>query len=143
MSKHYMSINKTHIKLKIKNESTIVDEKNHRVIHIIDWALDAPDLMNNLCWMIRKDDRLNFCGRAKGVAVCHPEDKFDPEIGKKMARAIAESNAYHNAATRIRKHLVQLNTIVNQLSNIGADFVIKAKNIEIHNKEYQDSLIEK
>lgn len=143
MSKHYMSLNKTHIKLKIKNESTIVDEKNHTVIHIVDWALDAPDLMYNLFWMIRNDDKLNFCGRAKGVAVCHPEDKFNPEIGKKMARAIAESNAYHNAATRIRKHLRQLNTIVNQISNIGTDFIVKASDIELHNIEYLGSLIEK
>lgn len=142
MSKHYLSLNKTHIKLKIKNESTIVDEKNHRVIHIVDWVLDAPDLMSDLFWTIRTD-KLHLCGRAKGVAVCHPEDKFNPEIGKKMARAIAESNAYHNAATRIRKHLRQLNTVVNQISNIGADFIIKAKDIELHNKEYQDSLIEK
>lgn len=138
-----MSLNKTHIKLKIKNESTIVDEKNRSVIHTIDWALDAPDLMYNLFWMIRNDDKLNFCGRAKGVAVCHPEDKFDPEIGKKMARAIAESNAYHNAATRIRKHLRQLNTIVNQISNIGTDFIVKASDIELHNIEYLGSLIEK
>ena len=138
-----MSLNKTHIKLKIKNESTIVDEKNHTVIHIVDWALDAPDLMYNLFWMIRNDDKLNFCGRAKGVAVCHPEDKFNPEIGKKMARAIAESNAYHNAATRIRKHLRQLNTIVNQISNIGTDFIVKASDIELHNIEYLGSLIEK
>lgn len=142
MSKHYLSLNKTHIKLKIKKESTIVDEKNHRVIHTVDWVLDAPDLMNNLFWMIRNDG-LDLCGKAKGIAVCHPEDKFDPEIGKRLSRAIAESNAYHNAATKIRKYLVQLNTIVNQVSNIGADFIIKAKDIEIHNKEYQDSLINK
>lgn len=140
MSNRYMSLDKTHIKLKIKNESTIVDEKNHRVIHIIDWMLDIPVLMSSLFWAIRKDG-LDLRGRAKGVAVCHPEDKFNPEIGRKLARAIAESNAYHNAATRIRKHLRPLNTIVNQISNIGADFIIKAKDIEIHNKEYQDSLI--
>ena len=140
MSKFYSSLDKTHIKLKIKKESTIVDEKNHRVIHIIDWELDTPDLINILFWGIHKDE-VNLYGRAKGVAVCHPEDKFDPEIGKKLARAIAESNAYHNAATRIRKRLRQLNKIVNQISNIGADFIIKAKDIEIHNKEYQDSLI--
>jgi len=142
MSKRYLSLNKTHIKLKIVKESTVVDEKNRRVIHTVDWALDVPDLMINLFWMIRKD-RMSFCGRAKGVAICHPEDKFDPEIGKKMARAIAESNAYYNAATRIHKHLNQLNNIVRQMSDIGADFIIKATDIEIHNKEYQDSLINK
>lgn len=140
MSKCYSSLDKTYIKLKIKRESTIVDEKNHRVIHIIDWELDTPDLVNILFWGIRKGE-LDLCGKAKGIAVCHPEDKFNPEIGKKLARAIAESNAYHNAAARIRKHLRQLNKVVNQISNIGADFIIKAKDIEIHNKEYQDSLI--
>lgn len=140
MNKHYINLDKTHIKLKITKESTIVDEKNHRVIHIIDWQLNSPDLVNTLFWSIRNDG-LDLCGRAKGVAVCHPEDKFNPEIGKKLARAIAESNAYHNAAARIRKHLRQLNTVVNQISNIGVDFIIKAKDIEIHNKEYQDSLI--
>lgn len=142
MSKHYRSLNKTQIKLKILNESTIVDEKNHRVIHTIDWELDAPDLMNWLFWEIRKDNS-TLHGRAKGIAVCHREDKFNPEIGKKMARAIAESNAYHNAATRIRKYLYRLNKVVRQMSNIGADFIIKASEINIHNKEYQDSLIEK
>lgn len=140
MSKCYSSLDKTYIKLKIKRESTIVDERNRRVIHIIDWELDTPDLVNILFWGIRKGE-LDLCGKAKGIAVCHPEDKFNPEIGKKLARAIAESNAYHNAAARIRKHLRQLNKVVNQISNIGADFIIKAKDIEIHNKEYQDSLI--
>lgn len=142
MSKHYVSLNKTQIKLKIVKESTIVDEKNRRVIHIVDWELDAPDLMYSLFWTLRNDG-LNLSGKAKGIAVCHPEDKFNPEIGKKMARAIAESNAYYNAATRIHKHLNQLNNIVRQMSDIGADFIIKATDIEIHNKEYQDSLINK
>lgn len=140
MSKYYTSLNKTHIKLKIKRESTIIDEKNRRVIHIIDWELDTPNLVNILFWSIRNDGS-DLYGRAKGVTICLQDDKFNPEIGKKLARAIAESNAYHNAAARIRKHLRQLNTIVNQISNIGADFIIKAKDIEVHNKEYQDSLI--
>lgn len=141
MNKHYYtSLDRNHIKLKIKKESTIVDEKNRRVIHIVDWEINAPNLINILFWGIHGDG-LNLCGRAKGIAICHPEDKFNPEIGKKLARTIAESNAYHNSAARIRKHLRQLNTVVNQISNIGADFIIKAKDIEVHNKEYQDSLI--
>ncbi|MBP5595757.1 MAG: hypothetical protein J6Y02_10275 [Pseudobutyrivibrio sp.] len=142
MNKYYVGLNKTFIKLKISKESTIVDEKNNRVIHIINWELEIPGLMDDFFWNMIKDcNTYKLCGRAKGVAVCHPEDKFNPEIGKKLARAIAESNAYHNAATRIRKHLRQLNIIFNQIFNIGLDFIIKADDIKIHNKKYQDSLI--
>lgn len=142
MDKYYTGLNKTFIKLKIAKESTIVDEKNNRVIHIINWELEIPGLMDDFFWnMIKASNTYKLCGKAKGVAVCHPEDKFNVEIGKKMARAIAESNAYHNAATIISRRLFQLSKVVRQMSNIGTDFIVRASNIKLHNKKYQDSLI--
>lgn len=142
MDKYYVGLNKTFIKLKISKESTIVDEKNNRVIHIINWELEIPGLMDDFFWMMIKDcNTYKLRGKAKGVAVCHPEDKFDVEVGKKMARAIAESNAYHNAATMIGKRLYRLNKIVDQMNDVVIDFIAKATEIKLHNKEYQDSLI--
>lgn len=142
MSKHYVNLDKAIIKLEIISESTIVDEKNRRVIHVVEWILRVPELMKSLLRVICKDG-YDLYGRAKGVAVCHPEDKFDIEIGKKMARAMAESNAYCNATRRISRRLRRLATISHQMSNMGIDFIIKSNDIAIHNKEYQDSLINK
>lgn len=140
MKKKYLSIDKTCLKLSILKESTVVDEKNRRVIHQIDWELKMPRLMSYF-FMDIIPEGYEVTGHTKGVAVCHPEDKFDVEIGKKMARAIAETNAYHNAANIVRKRMTRVNKIAFDLDMMSVDFKMKADEIKTHNREYQDSLI--
>jgi len=142
MKKPYRGIDRQNFKLIIRKESTIVDEKNRRVIHILDWAIVSPDIFNDFIWITRNNDSWKvITGRTKGVAVCHPEDTFNEEIGRKMARAIAESNAYQNASKILRKRMKVINKIVDELDMMSIDFKMKADEIKTHNREYQDSLI--
>ena len=141
MKKFYSGIDKTSFKLVIAKESTIVDEKNNRVIHMVDWSVTGPTIFEDFCYSMIPNNNWQIKGRAKGVAVCQPEDKFDPEIGKKLARAMAESNAYHNASNILRKRMNRINKIVYDLEMMSIDFKMKADEIKTHNREYQDSLV--
>lgn len=142
MKKPYRGIDRQNFKLIIKKESTIVDEKNRRVIHILDWAIVSPDIFNDFIWITKNNDNWKvITGRTKGVAVCHPEDTFNEEIGRKMARAIAESNAYQNASKILRKRMKVINKIVEDLDLMSLGFQKKADEIKAHNWEYQNSLI--
>lgn len=46
--------------------------------------------------------------KVKGVAICHEDDDFDPEIGSLIASSKAENYAYTEAARRLTLMLVQL-----------------------------------
>ena len=141
MKKFYSRIKKTSFKLVIAKESTIVDEKNNRVIHMVDWYVTGPTIFEDFCYSMISNNNWQIKGRAKGVAICRPEDKFNPEIGKKLARAMAESNAYHNASNILRKRMSRINKIVYDIEMMSIDFKMKADEIKTHNREYQDSLI--
>ena len=136
----YNKLDKTNLKLRFSNESTFVDEKNKRVIHTIDWSLDMPYLMHWLFVDIASND-YGCQGRAKGMAVCSPNDKFDPEIGKKIARSIAESNAYFNAAKAVSRRVNYLLKLGFKISEIADKFEERADSIITHNRSYQKSLI--
>lgn len=143
MKKFYVGLNLSSFKLIIMQDSTVVDEKNRRVIHTIDWKLRVPRVFQDMLFDVRNDDEYIITGRAKGVAVCHKEDQFDPEIGKKLARAMAESNAYLNASKRMQKYVKSVSSIVNAVSLQTTDFMFKANEIRAHNCEYMKKLIEK
>lgn len=143
MDNFYEKPERSKFKLQIINDSTVVDEKNRRVIHTIDWRLHFSSLFTFLLCDICKNSKGIIQGRAKGVAICHPEDTFDPEIGKKMARAMAESNAYQNASRTMLKRLKAIRNVMKEFEDQSLDFAFKSENITIHNREYMDGLIHK
>ena len=135
MKKPYRGLDIQCFKLRIMRENTIVDEKNHRVIHTIDWTIIGPELFFDFMWSICPS---NACihGKTKGIAVCNPDDKFDAEFGIKIARAKAESNAYTNASKRLNKRMNYLRKIVHDLDFMAADFDFKKAEVNVHNNEY-------
>lgn len=143
MKKFYVGLDLSSFKLVITKDSTVVDEKNRRVIHTIDWELKVPKVFQNMLYVACTDRKYRITGHAKGVAICHKEDQFDPEIGKKLARAIAESNAYLNASKRMQKYVKNVYSIINAVSLQTSDFMIKATEVRAHNYEYMKKLIEK
>lgn len=67
-----------------------------------------------------------------GVAYCSPENIFDPEIGRKIARARAEDNAYKEAEKR-------LENIVRFFADYSLkiwEFFEKSNKCITHNTEY-------
>lgn len=140
MKKHYIGLNRTSFKLRTYHETTIVDEKNRRVICTIHWELIAPKMFYDFMWCFCRQD-LVIRGVAKGVAVCSEEDVFNAELGTKVARAIAESNMYTSASKRLEKRMFQLRNRVINLDMMSADFDFKARSVKIHNSEYIDSIV--
>lgn len=66
------------------------------------------------------------------IAKCRKGDKFDAEIGKKVARAKAESRAYSRCANHLYPHMDKAflrTTIIN-------DFIEKAYDCVEHNENY-------
>lgn len=72
-----------------------------------------------------------------GVAKCDPCDVFDVELGKSIARARAEADAYIKAKRRLSE---QYNMAVAYL-NALTDFEEKAYRCAAHNDEFVDRLL--
>lgn len=71
-----------------------------------------------------------------GVATCSENDAFDLEIGKRVARAKAESSAYRQINKRINKAL-------KQIEDLSVEFNDKTFAVEDHNWDYIDSITAK
>lgn len=72
-----------------------------------------------------------------GVAKCDPRDEYDVEVGKSIARARAEADAYLKAK---RKLSTQYDMAVAYL-NALTDFEEKAYRCAAHNDEFVDRLL--
>lgn len=70
---------------------------------------------------------------AVGVSYLTPGDEFDVEIGKKIARARAESEMYKNTGEYIQKIMNKVN---NEFMNSAMGFLEKCANIIEHNEDY-------
>ena len=136
-----LAIDRPNFKLSIETDSIVVDEKNRTVVATVKWRLASPEPFTNI----------NYCfwsahsapnGTAKGVALCSPEDVFDAEIGKKIAVAIAESNAYSNARDIVSGRFRRLLEMLRKLMPIATDFVNKADGVIEHNSKYIHGLTE-
>lgn len=67
------------------------------------------------------------------TAKVDPKDTFDAEIGKKVARAKAESSAYRFCSKILTKSIEKFTF---NLASAAAEFVKKASGVVVHNKRY-------
>lgn len=67
------------------------------------------------------------------TAVARPEDEFDVEKGKKIARAKAEASAYKYTAKALYRVMGEALKV---LTDSSAEFISKASIVCKHNKEY-------
>ena len=74
----------------------------------------------------------NFRTFAKGYAKCDEKDKFDPEVGKRIALARAESRLYWKARTEVNAAIKDAERIIKG----GKKFVSKAYRVIAHNEMY-------
>lgn len=73
----------------------------------------------------------------KGIAKCCPEDKYDFNIGRKIALARAEIKAYEY----YKKILVDLNHMHQTIATSSANLYDKLRKQISHNKEYIEDII--
>ena len=67
-----------------------------------------------------------------GIAKLHKEDKFDYQIGCRIALAKAERIAYKRISKILAKEYKNLSDLINDLDN----FIFKAESMVKHNTEY-------
>ena len=134
MKKNFYGLNRPNFKIRMVRQNVTADEKNKRVIANLDWELDAPDAFTDVLFGL--GDFGYIRGSAKGVAVCRDGDVFDAVKGEKVAIAIAESNAYTNAANIVAKRVAHLNDMMEKLTEMRAQFGNKALDVVKHNKGY-------
>lgn len=72
-----------------------------------------------------------------GVAKCDPRDVFDVELGKSIARARAEADAYLKAKRKLSRQYDMAVAYLNALT----DFEEKAYRCAAHNDEFVDRLL--
>lgn len=66
---------------------------------------------------------------AKGSAICHPNDEFDEELGKRIAKSRAKQNMY--------------NKFCNNFINIAHDTVLKHETYLYREKTYCNHIMHK
>lgn len=96
--------------------------------------LKVPYPKSPLYWLPVYDLEQSF--QTFGVAYCSPENVFDPEIGRKIARARAEDKAYKEAEKRLEK-------LVKFFADYSLkiwDFFEKSNKCITHNAEYIKSV---
>ena len=74
----------------------------------------------------------NFRTFAKGYAKCDEKDEFDPEVGKRIALARAESRLYWKARTEVNAAIKDAEKMIRG----GKKFVSKAYRVMAHNEMY-------
>lgn len=79
-------------------------------------------------------------GCVKGTATCHPEDTYNPEIGKKVALAKAEAKAYKQAQKIIIMKLKKMTDLYLGIIEMADEFDERAEHAVQHNKEFIDKI---
>lgn len=80
----------------------------------------------------------NFRTFAKGYAKCDDNDKFNPEIGKRIALARAESKLYWKVRTEVKLAIRD----AKQFIKAGKKFICKTHRVIDHNQNYIKRLVE-
>ena len=128
----------TKIKLSFDNERTefFVNEEKKTVTCIMKGVLKVVG------WEFYIDNYRDYpfynqYVKGVGVAKCDPRDEYDVEVGKSIARARAEADAYLKAK---RKLSTQYDMAVAYLKAL-TDFEEKAYRCAAHNDEFVDRLL--
>lgn len=78
-------------------------------------------------------ERMDYGFETIGVSKLDPRDEFDENIGKKVARAKAESKAYEYASQNMYKAFTKF---IDELGNAANNFFKKTESVIEHNLRY-------
>ena len=84
-------------------------------------------------YVVDKDNMIRYDFQVDAQAKLDPQDEFDAEVGKKVARAKAESYAYRYVAKQISQ---VYSKFVEDLTRMEAEFFKKADSVIEHNDRY-------
>lgn len=123
---------RNNIKISFEQPEYVVDENNGVVICKLKFKIDAPALCKLTTGCINWGTSWFLNHISKGVAFAKDTDKFDISVGKKVALAKAENQAYayvNKLSNDAKKKLV---------NSVAAciDFENKVKRVRDHNVEY-------
>ena len=92
-----------------------------------------PRIVRHECFVQGVVSDLPDRGRhTKGYAKCDEKDEFDPEVGKRIALARAESRLYWKARTEVNAAIKDAEKMIRG----GKKFVSKAYRVMAHNEMY-------
>jgi hypothetical protein len=131
------------IKLSFGLPEYFVNESNNTVTCKLSFRLNPSDgtRYNSYCnalfylsdAVLKEEESIRDSWTIAETAKLDPDDTFDVEIGKKVARAKAESSAYKFMAKKIAKIIDgSYNVIVDSCEQ----FIEKAAGVKRHNDEY-------
>ena len=131
-------------KLKFWEPNYYVNEKKGTVTCVLKFILvDASDNQKDKdvfravrCMtesVYGENNPISYSYSVTETARLDPKDTFDAEIGKKVARAKAESSAYKFCSKILTKSIEKFTF---NLAGAAADFIEKATGVVIHNKRY-------
>lgn len=116
------------LKLSVYNTEFYVNEKKKRVRCKMQFGIRGD--IDTLLLVNMFSDR--NCFEVMAEANTDPQDQFDVETGKKVARAKAESMAYKQLTNMLRR--IALKTYYSMQDFM--DFDIKADGVREHNEKY-------
>lgn len=122
-----MRLSRNEIKLTFGTPNYHVNEKEGTVKCRVSYHLQVPHDADGQLFVAPEK-----YSSVTAIAKCRPGDKFDAEVGKKVARAKAESRAYSRCANHLHDYMERafMNlTILN-------DFIEKAFDCVEHNDKY-------
>lgn len=123
-------MNRSEIKLSFLGTEYTYD--GNKVMCEVEYAVLAPYKYYNLVG--------GLWGRATGTAVCHPEDEYDKEKGRKIALAKAEAKAYKKVAAKLEKRFAYIENLIELCRPLHDGFIDKANSCVAHNAEYVDRI---
>ena len=131
------------IKLSFGSPEYFVNESNNTVTCKLSFRLNPSDgtRYNSYCnalfdlsdAVLKEEESIRDSWTIAETAKLDPDDTFDVEIGKKVARAKAESTAYKFMAKKIAKII---DNSYNVIVNSCEQFIEKAAGVKRHNDEY-------
>lgn len=133
-------------KLKFWEPDYYVNEKKGTVTCVLKFRLDSVDSSQKdkdayhavRCMtesVYGEDNPISYRYSVTETAKLDPKDTFDAEIGKKVARAKAESNAYRFCSKILTKSIEKFTF---NLASATSEFIEKASGVVRHNRRYLD-----
>jgi hypothetical protein len=134
------------IKLKFWEPDYYVNEKKGTVTCVLKFRLDSVDSSQKdvdayhavRCMaesVYGENNPISYRYSIAETAKLDPNDTFDVEIGKKVARAKAESSAYKFCSKILTKSIEKFTF---NLASAASEFIEKASGVVRHNRRYLD-----
>lgn len=116
------------IKISVTNTTYYLNKKANVVGCRLSFNIKGPDNVIKVIDALFDYD----CYEVTAEAHLNPDDNFDFEIGKKVARAKAESMAYNRVSKLLARIAIKMTGVIESFTT----FVDKADVVITHNNEY-------